>query len=65
MAEMNQFGLDIAIDEETAQGKYSNLAIISHSPSVFIIDFAMVLPTWKRLMSGVVSYSLRSTPNDC
>ncbi len=44
MAEMNQFGLDIAIDEETAQGKYSNLAIISHSPSEFIIDFATVLP---------------------
>lgn len=44
MAEMKQFGLDIEIDDATAQGNYSNLAIISHSTSEFIIDFAVVLP---------------------
>ncbi len=44
MAEMKQFGLDIELSSEVAQGNYSNLAIISHSSSEFIIDFATVLP---------------------
>lgn len=44
MAETQQFGLDIELDESVAQGHYSNLAIISHSTSEFIIDFATVLP---------------------
>ncbi len=44
MEEMKQFGIDLELDENTAQGKYSNLAIISHSTSEFIIDFAAVLP---------------------
>ena len=44
MAEIKQFGLDIEIDEATAQGHYSNLAIISHSTSEFIVDFAAVMP---------------------
>ncbi len=44
MAEMKQFGIDVELDEAVAQGNYSNLAIISHSSSEFIIDFATVLP---------------------
>lgn len=44
MAEMKPFGLDVELDAQTAQGHYSNLAIISHSSSEFIIDFATVLP---------------------
>ena len=44
MAEINQFGIDIELDDTIAQGNYSNLAIISHSTSEFIIDFAAVLP---------------------
>ncbi|WP_418992862.1 DUF3467 domain-containing protein [Alistipes sp.] len=44
MAEMKQFGLDVELDDEVAQGHYSNLAIISHSTSEFILDFATVLP---------------------
>lgn len=44
MAEMEQFGLDIELSDEVAQGHYSNLAIISHSTSEFIVDFATVLP---------------------
>ena len=36
----------IAVDlgEKEAEGIYANLAIISHSPSEFIIDFARLLP---------------------
>lgn len=44
MAEMKQFGLDIDIDDAVAQGNYSNLVIITHSTSEFIVDFATVLP---------------------
>ena len=44
MAENTQMGMDIELDAETAQGNYSNLAIISHSTSEFILDFATILP---------------------
>ena len=30
MAEMKQFGLDVELDEQVAQGHYSNLAVISN-----------------------------------
>lgn len=37
-------GIDIDLDAEVAKGQYANLAIISHSPNEFIVDFAAVLP---------------------
>lgn len=37
-------GLGLDISAEVAKGSYSNLAIISHSPSEFVIDFASMLP---------------------
>lgn len=36
--------LSIEIAEEIAEGIYSNLAVISHSPSEFIIDFVRIMP---------------------
>ncbi len=36
--------LAIEISKEVASGNYSNLAILSHTPSEFVIDFAKVLP---------------------
>ena len=36
--------LNIAIDENVADGIYSNLAIINHSASEFIVDFITVMP---------------------
>lgn len=36
--------IDIELDEAVAQGDYSNLAIISHSTSEFVIDFAALMP---------------------
>ncbi|MDA9016082.1 DUF3467 domain-containing protein [Flavobacteriaceae bacterium] len=36
--------LNIAIDENIADGIYSNLAIINHSTSEFIVDFITVMP---------------------
>ncbi len=36
--------INIELGEKEAEGIYSNLALISHSPSEFIFDFARVLP---------------------
>ena len=36
--------LKIEISDEVADGIYSNLAIISHSNSVFVLDFIMITP---------------------
>lgn len=36
--------INIELSEEIAQGVYSNLAIITHSPSEFVIDFVRVMP---------------------
>lgn len=36
--------LKLNIAPDVAQGTYSNLAIISHSPSEMILDFAQMLP---------------------
>jgi hypothetical protein len=36
--------LDIELDEKTAEGIYSNLAIINHSSSEFVLDFVSVMP---------------------
>ena len=40
----NQQQLNIELSEEVAQGIYSNLAIITHSPSEFVVDFVRVMP---------------------
>ena len=36
--------IDIEIKPEVAQGRYANLAIITHSSSEFILDFAQNMP---------------------
>lgn len=36
--------LNIELGEKEAEGIYSNLAIISHSPAEFIIDFTRIVP---------------------
>ncbi len=36
--------INIELPEEIAEGTYSNLAIISHSNSEFIVDFIRLLP---------------------
>ncbi len=40
----NEKELNIELDSAVAQGSYSNLAIITHSASEFIIDFIRMLP---------------------
>jgi len=36
--------INIELDEEIAQGIYSNLAVITHSNSEFVVDFVRIVP---------------------
>ena len=45
MAEKEQKGkLNIELPEEVATGTYANLAVITHSPAEFVMDFIQVMP---------------------
>ncbi len=41
---MNPGQMEIELKEEEAIGTYSNLVMITHSPSEFILDFIAVMP---------------------
>ena len=53
-AEENQ--MNIELSEEVASGIYSNLAVITHSPSEVICDFIQVMPGMPKGKSQVKSY---------
>ena len=36
--------INIELDEQVAEGIYSNLAIINHSVSEFVVDFVNIMP---------------------
>lgn len=36
--------INIHLDEKVAEGIYSNLALIAHSPAEFFVDFARMVP---------------------
>ncbi len=40
----NQAQFNIELSEEVAEGVYSNLAVITHSPAEFVIDFIRIMP---------------------
>lgn len=40
----NQQGMQIELPQNVAQGEYANFAIITHSSSDFVMDFARILP---------------------
>ena len=40
----NRNQINIELKEDVAQGIYSNLAIITHSSSEFVIDFVRIMP---------------------
>ena len=44
METQNQNQINIELKEDIAQGVYSNLAIISHSSSEFVLDFVRIMP---------------------
>lgn len=40
----NENQLNIELSEEVAEGTYSNLAVITHSNTEFVLDFIRVMP---------------------
>ena len=44
MEEKNENQINIELSEEIAEGIYSNLAIITHSNSEFVVDFIKMMP---------------------
>ena len=40
----NQPQINIELNEEVAQGTYSNLVVITHSASEFVVDFIRIMP---------------------
>ena len=55
-------GLNLDLKPEVAKGSYSNLAIITHSHSEFIIDFATMLPG---LRKPEIGNRIIMTPEHC
>ncbi|MGX8695341.1 MAG: DUF3467 domain-containing protein [Prevotella sp.] len=43
-SEKKQQGLQLELTPDKAQGEYANFAIITHSSSEFIVDFARMMP---------------------
>ncbi|HOK37472.1 MAG: DUF3467 domain-containing protein [Bacteroidales bacterium] len=41
-AKQNQ--INIELDDQVGEGTYANLAVITHSPSEFVIDFVRIMP---------------------
>lgn len=50
MNEQRENKLDIEIDPNVAEGVYSNLAVISHSGTEFVVDFLQMLPGLQKPM---------------
>lgn len=48
----NKQQIQIEIKPDVASGSYSNLAVISHSHSEFVIDFATMLPGTPKAVVG-------------
>jgi hypothetical protein len=48
MENNNKKQLNIDLPESVADGVYSNLAIISHSPTEFVVDFAQIAPAMQK-----------------
>ncbi len=44
MTEQNDNQINIELAEEIAEGIYSNLAVITHSNSEFVVDFIRIMP---------------------
>lgn len=43
-SKQQQEQINIELDEKIAEGIYSNLAIINHSSSEFVLDFVTIMP---------------------
>ena len=57
----NDNQINIELPEEIAEGLYSNLAIITHSQSEFIVDFIQIMPGMPK---GKVKSRIVMTPQN-
>lgn len=57
----NNAGFNIELPEEIASGVYSNLAVVMHSQSEFVIDFVRLIPGNQ---SGKVHSRVIMTPDN-
>ena len=48
VADLPSKGLQIDVDDATAQGSYSNLVLINHNDNEFVLDFAYLQPSAPR-----------------
>lgn len=53
--------INIELPEDKADGQYSNLSIITHSPSEFVIDFIQLMPG---VPKGKVKSRILMTPDN-
>lgn len=53
--------INIELPEEIADGQYSNLSIITHSPSEFVVDFIQLMPG---VPKGKVKSRILLTPDN-
>ncbi len=53
--------ISIELPEDMASGIYSNLSIITHSPSEFIVDFIQLMPG---VPKGIVKSRIILTPDN-
>jgi hypothetical protein len=61
MENTNEHQVNIELDETTALGVYSNLAIITHSPAEMVCDFVQLMPGMPR---GKVRSRVIMTPQN-
>ena len=59
--ENNPNQLNIELPEEISEGIYSNLSVITHSPSEFIMDFIQLMPG---VPKGKVKSRIVMTPDN-
>ena len=59
--EKPQNHLNIELPEDVGGGQYSNLSIITHSPSEFIVDFIQLMPG---VPKGKVKTRIIMTPDN-
>ena len=48
-----QTQLPVELPDDVAQGTYSNLMFITHSPSEFVLDFARALPGTRKYVAFI------------
>ena len=63
MQDTPQNNLNIELTEEIAEGIYSNLAIITHNNSEFVVDFVNIMPKTPKPQNPVALERLNSNYN--